>query len=131
LFYFYRNLICTKRKRLYICTPKGTGTIAQLVEQRTENPCVAGSIPAGTTRKGDVYIAFFNGLNSEMYLDLIKLSHQFFNSIVVRDHLEVNRFLSLDDESCKVEMTITIGKKLTYLFHVIIQKNRHRIRSKY
>ena len=25
------------------------GTIAQLVEQRTENPCVAGSTPAGTT----------------------------------------------------------------------------------
>ncbi len=25
------------------------GTIAQLVEQWTENPCVAGSIPAGTT----------------------------------------------------------------------------------
>ena len=28
------------------------GTIAQLVEQRTENPCVAGSIPAGTTLRG-------------------------------------------------------------------------------
>ena len=28
------------------------GAIAQLVEQRTENPCVAGSIPAGTTKKG-------------------------------------------------------------------------------
>ena len=27
------------------------GTIAQLVEQRTENPCVAGSIPAGTTEQ--------------------------------------------------------------------------------
>ena len=27
------------------------GTIAQLVEQRTENPCVAGSTPAGTTGK--------------------------------------------------------------------------------
>ena len=26
------------------------GTIAQLVEQRTENPCVAGSNPAGTTK---------------------------------------------------------------------------------
>ncbi len=26
------------------------GTIAQLVEQRTENPCVAGSTPAGTTK---------------------------------------------------------------------------------
>jgi hypothetical protein len=26
-----------------------TGTLAQLVEQRTENPCVPGSIPGGTT----------------------------------------------------------------------------------
>ena len=26
-----------------------TGAIAQLVEQRTENPCVPGSIPGGTT----------------------------------------------------------------------------------
>ena len=34
-------------------TPVGTaiyfGFIAQSVEQRTENPCVAGSIPAGAT----------------------------------------------------------------------------------
>ena len=28
-----------------------TGAIAQLVEQRTENPCVPGSIPGGTTEK--------------------------------------------------------------------------------
>ena len=27
------------------------GAVAQLVEQRTENPCVAGSIPAHTTRQ--------------------------------------------------------------------------------
>ncbi len=36
----------------YLCTPKtktGNGAVAQLVEQRTENPCVAGSIPAHTT----------------------------------------------------------------------------------
>ena len=26
------------------------GTLAQLVEQRTENPCVPGSIPGGTTQ---------------------------------------------------------------------------------
>ena len=26
------------------------GTLAQLVEQRTENPCVPGSIPGGTTK---------------------------------------------------------------------------------
>ena len=30
---------------------KINGAIAQLVEQRTENPCVPGSIPGGTTEK--------------------------------------------------------------------------------
>ena len=30
-------------------TPLSKGAIAQLVEQRTENPCVPGSIPGGTT----------------------------------------------------------------------------------
>ena len=36
---------------LYLCNRKrkGNGAIAQLVEQRTENPCVTGSIPVGTT----------------------------------------------------------------------------------
>ena len=29
---------------------KQNGAIAQLVEQRTENPCVTGSIPVGTTK---------------------------------------------------------------------------------
>ena len=28
---------------------ENNGAIAQLVEQRTENPCVPGSIPGGTT----------------------------------------------------------------------------------
>ena len=31
------------------------GAIAQLVEQRTENPCVTGSIPVGTTKGEDAY----------------------------------------------------------------------------
>ena len=31
--------------------PSTAGTLAQLVEQRTENPCVPGSIPGGTTIK--------------------------------------------------------------------------------
>ncbi len=39
------------------------GTIAQLVEQRTENPCVPGSIPGGTTSKsaksGQKWLDFF------------------------------------------------------------------------
>lgn len=30
---------------------RATGALAQLVEQRTENPCVPGSIPGGTTLK--------------------------------------------------------------------------------
>ena len=39
----------------YLCNRKTAkveqkvGAIAQLVEQRTENPCVPGSIPGGTT----------------------------------------------------------------------------------
>ena len=34
---------------LCIAIKKNDGAIAQLVEQRTENPCVPGSIPGGTT----------------------------------------------------------------------------------
>ena len=30
---------------------QNNGAIAQLVEQRTENPCVPGSIPGGATKK--------------------------------------------------------------------------------
>ena len=33
------------------------GALAQSVEQRTENPCVAGSIPAGTTSKTESFTA--------------------------------------------------------------------------
>ena len=31
--------------------PQKDGALAQLVEHRTENPCVPGSIPGGTTTK--------------------------------------------------------------------------------
>ena len=40
------------------------GAIAQLVEQRTENPCVPGSIPGGTTKKTASAVFFYsNWLN--------------------------------------------------------------------
>ena len=41
------------KKKQYLCSRfgKNHGAIAQLVEQRTENPCVPGSIPGGTTEK--------------------------------------------------------------------------------
>ena len=39
-----------QKKKLHLQSRKGDGALAQSVEQRTENPCVAGSIPAGTTK---------------------------------------------------------------------------------
>ena len=41
------NIICT----FALAKQNTVGAIAQLVEQRTENPCVPGSIPGGTTTK--------------------------------------------------------------------------------
>ena len=38
-------------KKVVILRPENGGTVAQLVEQRTENPRVTGSIPVGTTKE--------------------------------------------------------------------------------
>ena len=45
------RIFCQFKKSSYLCNRKRdkNGAIAQLVEQRTENPCVPGSIPGGTT----------------------------------------------------------------------------------
>ena len=55
---------------MYFCGFKFSGTIAQLVEQRTENPCVPGSIPGGTTKNPVIvlnnrifYLFFYKHLN--------------------------------------------------------------------
>ncbi len=47
-----KNAICfaVSQKRTTFALAKTKGAIAQLVEQRTENPCVPGSIPGGTTK---------------------------------------------------------------------------------
>ena len=60
------RFVCRFRKRCYLCTrnretnrlANKDGTIAQLVEQRTENPCVTGSIPVGTTQASKFLEAF-------------------------------------------------------------------------
>ena len=39
-----------KQAQMLLNIAKHDGAIAQLVEQRTENPCVPGSIPGGTTQ---------------------------------------------------------------------------------
>ena len=54
------------------------GAIAQLVEQRTENPCVPGSIPGGTTIKAVVslrqllflYVSFLDKVTTELQLPI-------------------------------------------------------------
>ena len=54
------------KKKQYLCTrfEKINGAIAQLVEQRTENPCVPGSIPGGTTKKTSGTLRSFFVYNS-------------------------------------------------------------------
>ncbi len=49
---FLKILFGKNEIRYYICSPFIKGALAQLVEQRTENPCVPGSIPGGTTLEG-------------------------------------------------------------------------------
>ena len=46
---FFASKICPLIYFNYLCSAIEKGAIAQLVEQRTENPCVPGSIPGGTT----------------------------------------------------------------------------------
>ena len=47
-FFDVKNLLFLK-KSIHLPLIFSLGAIAQLVEQRTENPCVPGSIPGGTT----------------------------------------------------------------------------------
>ena len=47
---------CQMGKMSYFCSHKNGGTVAQLVEQRTENPRVTGSIPVGTTTKKETQL---------------------------------------------------------------------------
>ena len=50
--FFFRNSLQFKKVSLPLQPQtRNNGAIALLVEQRTENPCVPGSIPGGTTLK--------------------------------------------------------------------------------
>lgn len=56
--YFFEKCFADMKFTIYLHSEIKTanlfyfnGTLAQLVEQRTENPCVPGSIPGGTTTK--------------------------------------------------------------------------------
>ncbi len=58
ILFFSKKLLQDRRKVLYL-HPLMRGTLAQLVEQRTENPCVPGSIPGGTTLKPGLFDRVF------------------------------------------------------------------------
>ena len=45
----FSKVIAVLKNILIFAPANKKGVIAQLVEQRTENPCVPGSIPGGTT----------------------------------------------------------------------------------
>ena len=50
--FFFRNSLQFKKVSLTLKPQtRNNGAIDKLVEQRTENPCVPGSIPGGTTLK--------------------------------------------------------------------------------
>ncbi len=55
-----------------------TGALAQLVEQRTENPCVPGSIPGGTTIKTRTNLFGFFSFKAMRFYRLVSF-YSYFN----------------------------------------------------
>ena len=51
----FRVNLLLRNKKDFIFADLMQGTLAQLVEQRTENPCVPGSIPGGTTKNLTIF----------------------------------------------------------------------------
>ena len=49
MYFNFKKSLVNSIKGFIFASAKVHGTLAQLVEQRTENPCVPGSIPGGTT----------------------------------------------------------------------------------
>ena len=58
MFHFLLFFLAETKKSRTFAAQNG-GTVAQLVEQRTENPRVTGSIPVGTTLKKPKEISAF------------------------------------------------------------------------
>ena len=69
------------------------GAIAQLVEQRTENPCVPGSIPGGTTleisrnvvtEQVTTFFVFLGSNNGKTFIGII-IKYLFVNYLHCKD----------------------------------------------
>ena len=57
--FFASGIVCIKIIAIFAPSKRQDGAIAQLVEQRTENPCVPRSIRGGTTEKAVAAAAAF------------------------------------------------------------------------
>ena len=70
--------------------PPTAGTLAQLVEQRTENPCVPGSIPGGTTQKTPKFSSGFFCLIAIHQMDepmlVYKRTAEHFAAQAIKEH---------------------------------------------
>ena len=73
--FFVSSLADSEKGRIF-APAKPKGTIAQLVEQRTENPCVPGSIPGGTTQKQKPQL-IFNQLRFFLFYYLHNINPKF------------------------------------------------------
>ncbi len=79
MIYEYYDYLCTRALKIIL---KCRGALAQLVEHRTENPGVPGSIPGGTTSKNGLGITsshFFIPIHEWIYC-LFTLIH--FNELI-------------------------------------------------
>ena len=83
--------------------PPTAGTLAQLVEQRTENPCVPGSIPGGTTAKTPKLLWGFFCFSSLQSLPL----HQMNEAVLIYDgSAEHDAAQAIEEDAVGVELPI-------------------------
>ena len=93
------------------------GAIAQLVEQRTENPCVPGSIPGGTTERKRVtkvtlflfasFCMILNGFVGSTGTPIQHLPHTFQQQLLIKKSNRKNygsQIVSLTDFSIDLRL---------------------------
>ena len=103
----------------YLCTRKSNGAIAQLVEQRTENPCVPGSIPGGTTARNannlqNKLLAFFLLLQ---ILNLATFDQQF--DTFCSSNPNLKRETELGTKTVRSQLSINLVLRGVYMLYTL------------
>ena len=91
------------------------GTIAQLVEQRTENPCVPGSIPGGTTKMRELQIIMdavtYTDLRHNLSAYIDKVIHNRNSLIVTRNNSENVVLMAADEYNSLMETAYLLSNE--------------------